>query len=117
MRTSCLKRSKLFFTQVLIAVAEIGDRLATIDMGRTLGGGLCPLMGEAVAWTDACLRRSSYQVAIFLSIQPFGHTRCGPKVGRLFALGGGAGSASNTMLSGAEAYIRIDISINSVWPQ
>jgi len=28
------------------AVAEMGDRLATIDMGRKLGGGLCPYGGK-----------------------------------------------------------------------
>jgi len=27
------------------AVAEMGDRLATIDMGRKLGMGLCPFVG------------------------------------------------------------------------
>jgi len=28
------------------AVAEMGDRLATIDMGRKVGGLLCPFLGE-----------------------------------------------------------------------
>jgi len=28
------------------AVAEMSDRLATIDIGRKLGGGLCPLFGK-----------------------------------------------------------------------
>jgi len=44
------------------AVAEMGDRLATIDMGRKLGGGAVPLWQAElgphvthVAWAEACM--------------------------------------------------------------
>jgi len=56
------------------AVAEMGDRLATIDMGQKLGGGVCP-GGELGPYLTQCsLGRNlpSWQVS-FWSIQPFCH--------------------------------------------
>jgi len=63
------------------AVAEISDRLATIDMGRKLG--LCLFLGKLGPHLTQCgLVRGlpPYQVASG-SIQPFGHNRHGPKIG------------------------------------
>ena len=58
------------------AVAEMGDRLATVDTGRKVGRLLCPFRGEELGphLTQCGLRRglSPYQVASW-SIQPFGH--------------------------------------------
>jgi len=69
----------------LSEVAEMGDRLATIDTGRKEGRGCCaPFRGgtgspsKNVAWTEAYLC-SPYQVASW-SIQPFGHNSHGPKI-------------------------------------
>jgi len=62
------------------AVAEMGDRLATIDMDRKEGGLLCPFMcGELGPHVTQCgLGRGlpPYQVA-----SPFGHNRHRPKMG------------------------------------
>ena len=84
------------------AVAEMGDRLATIDMGRKFG--VCPLFvgGLGLHLTQCRLGRClpPYQVASW-SIQPFGHSRHGPKIERLCSFGGvGAGSPSNAMSPG-----------------
>jgi len=68
--------------QVLIAaIAEMADRLATIDMGQKLAA--VPLMGETgspcnTMWPGRGI--PSYQLAS-LSIQPFDHNRHGPKIG------------------------------------
>ena len=64
------------------AVTEMGDRLATPDMGRKQGG-YCALFGEA------CPHLTQYGMGRGLppcqlassSIQPFGHNRRGPKTG------------------------------------
>jgi len=70
------------------AVAEMGDRLATIDMDRKLGA--VPLLGgkRGPHVTQCGLGQGlpSYQVASS-SIQPFSHNRHGPKFGRLCPLG------------------------------
>jgi len=53
----------LAFLNKCSAVAEMGDRLATTDMGRKLGGGLCPIFsGE---WELSGLSRGlpPYQVS------------------------------------------------------
>ena len=67
------------------AAAEMGDRLATIDMGWKLLGP-CPFLGdEAGPPSNAMspgLRPTSYQVASW-SIQPFSHNRHRPKTGGL----------------------------------
>jgi len=97
------------------AVAEVVDHLATIDTDRNLGGGCAPLEEGELGphLTQCCLRRGlpPYQVASW-SIQPFGHNRYRPKIG-------GAGSPSNTMLSGRglpprQSFILIH---PTVWPQ
>jgi len=82
----------------------MGDRLATIEMGRKEGGLLCPFRREELGLhvtqcrLSRCLPR--YQVASW-SIQPFGHDRHGPKIGReLCPYGERAGSPSNTMSPG-----------------
>jgi len=41
----------MLFTNKCSAVAVVGDRLATIDMGRKLGGLLCPLFRGGV-WEE-----------------------------------------------------------------
>ena len=70
------------------AVAEMGNRLATIDMDRKLGA--VHLLGGKLGphVTQCGLGRGlpSYQVASS-SIQPFSHNRHGPKFGRLCPLG------------------------------
>jgi len=85
-------------------VAEMGDRLATIDMCRKLVG-LCPLFGEGELGpylTQCCLGRGllSYQVASW-SIELFCDNRYGLKIWGLCPFGGGgAMSPSNTMWPG-----------------
>jgi len=56
------------------AVAEIGDCLATIDMGRKAGGGLlCPFLeGELGTHLTQC--RLDRGLPPFWSIQPFDHS-------------------------------------------
>jgi len=87
-----------------LAVAEIGDRLATIDMSKKWGL-LCLLFrdGELGAHLTQCrLGRGQppCQVASW-SIQLFGHNRDGPKIGGgCVPLRRGAGSPSNTMWPG-----------------
>ena len=64
------------------AVAEMGDRLATIDTGWKLGGGLCPFWGELGPHLTQCglgWGLPSYQVASW-SIQLFADNRHGPKI-------------------------------------
>jgi len=67
------------------AVADMGDHLATIYMGRKLRA--CPFRGVGVGphLTQCCLGRGlpPYQVASS-SIQLFGHNRHMPKIGGLF---------------------------------
>ena len=78
------------------AVAEIGDRLATIDRGRKLGR-LCPFRRELCPHITQCgigRRLPSYQVASW-SIK----NRLATKIWRC-AHFGGAGSLSNTMCLG-----------------
>jgi len=69
------------------AVAEMGDRLATVDMGRKLG---CVLLWRELGphLTQCGVGRGlpSYQVASW-SNQPFGHNRHGPKIGGCAPLG------------------------------
>jgi len=88
------------------AVAEMGDRLATIYTGRKFGD--CASYGGKLdpRVTQCGLSRGlpSYQVASW-SIQPFGHNRHGPKIqagsAPFFTFwGGGAGSPSNTVSLG-----------------
>jgi len=79
----------------------MGDRLATIDMGRKLGA--VPLFGELGPHVTQCgVGRGlpPYQVVSW-SIQPFGHNRHGPKIGGgLCPFFRGAGSPSSTMWPG-----------------
>ena len=83
------------------AVAKMGDRLATIHIGKKWGTAVPLSWGELGPHiTQCCLGRSlpPYQMASW-SIQPFGHNRHGPKIEGPVPLfgGGGAGSLSNTM--------------------
>jgi len=83
-----------------LAVAEMGDRLTTIDGPKIEG--LYTLWEKLNSLVTLCgLGRGlpSYQVGSW-SIQPFGHNRHGPKIGGSALGGGGAGSALNTMLPG-----------------
>jgi len=69
-------------------VAKMGDRLATIDMDQKLeccapfflGGGKGEL-SPCVTQCDLGRGLPSYKVAS-RSIQPFGHNRYGPKIGK-----------------------------------
>jgi len=80
----------------------MGDRLATIDMGRKLPG-LCPFGGAGspcnnVACVEAYLRTKWHlDPSSRLAITDMGRFFFG---GGLFPLGSGAESASNTMLPG-----------------
>ena len=115
-------RSVTVFENKYSAVAEMGDNLATIDVSLKLGA--VPLFGGgAGSYVTQCGLRwglPSYQVASS-SIQPYGHNRHGPKFGGrgLCPLGGGAGSASNTMLPGSRPTIAPSgILIHpDIWPQ
>ena len=81
------------------AVAEIGDRLATIGRHQPKrGGGCAPFGGGLGPHLTQCGQERGlppYQVASW-SIHPFGHNRHGPKIGGCAPLGG-ARSPSNTM--------------------
>ena len=80
------------------AVAEIGDRLATVEMGWKLAG-RAPLGAAGPYLTQCRLGRClpPYQVASW-SIQPFGHNRYAPKIGGSAPFWGRlAGFPSNTM--------------------
>jgi len=73
------------------AVAEMGDRLATIDMGRKVGVLLCPFRRRGCS--------PSNKMAPW-SMKPFGHNIHGPKIGGCAHLGRVAGSPLNTMWPG-----------------
>jgi len=102
---------------------DLSSRLATIDIGRKLGGG-APFFGRG-SWgphlSQCGLGRGlpTCQVPSW-SIQPFGHNRHGPKIVGLCPFwGGGAGSPSNTMWPGSRptclpSFILIH---PTVWPQ
>jgi len=110
------------------ALAETGDRLATIDIGRKLGA--VPLLGGG-AGSPCNTMRSGPRPEAYLrtkcqaswSIQPFSHNEIWG--GR--APWGGAGSASNTMLPGPRPITIVPSGISSskichlihpaVWPQ
>jgi len=102
-------------------VAEMGDRLATIDMGRKVGAAVLLFVGELGPHLTQCsLGRGLplYQVASW-SIQPFGHNRHGSKIGGCASFGTGARSPSNTMWPGPRPpSIPSGILIHpTVWPQ
>jgi len=71
------------------AVAEMGDRLATLDMGRKVGGCCAPSAGRAGSPSNTlCLGRGlcPHQVASW-SIQLFGHNRHAPRIGAPYSWG------------------------------
>jgi len=112
--TVCLSRSS--------AVAERGDRLATIDMDRKLGA-VPRFWGAGSPSNTMSLGRGlpPYQVVSWC-LCPFGHNRHGPKTGGcvpLFFWGGGAVSPSNIMSPGpTPASVPSGILIHpTVWPQ
>jgi len=64
------------------AAAEMGDRLATIDMGRKVGGYCALSVGQLGPHLTECrLGLPPYQVASW-SIQPFGHNTSMLQTGR-----------------------------------
>jgi len=100
----------------------MGDYLATIDMGRKLGG-CAPFgrgeLGPHVAQCGLGRDLPSYQVASW-SIQPFGHNTHGPKIGGVHPFwGGGAGSPSNTMSLGLRPTSTPSgiLIYRAIWPQ
>jgi len=103
------------------AVAQMGDRLATIDMCQKLG--LWPFLGGRKLGpylTECGLGRglTPYQVASWY-IQPFDHNTLAEKWRLLSPLFGGAGFPSNTMWSrprsaSTPSFIPIH---PTVWPQ
>jgi len=96
----------------------MGDRLATVDMGRKLGAVPFGELGPHVTQCGLGRGLPSYQVASW-SIQPFGHNRYGPKIGDCAPFGRGAGSPSNTMWWGPRSTcVPSSILIHpTVWPQ
>jgi len=79
------------------AVAEMGDRLATIDMGRKLGA--VPLLGGGTGSTCNTMRpgpRPTFVPSGILTVWP---QQTWAEIGG-YAPWGGAGSTSNTMLPG-----------------
>jgi len=84
------------------------SRLATIEIRRELGRGLCPLWGgDGHHLTQSCLGWGlpPYQLASW-SIQPFGRNRYGPKIGGAVPLRG-RGSLDPVLhdVARAEAYL------------
>ena len=76
---------------MLSTVAEMGDRLATIDTGPKLGGG-CATLGELGPHVTQCRLGSGlspYQVASCFN-QPFGYNIHGPKIGGYAPFGRGS---------------------------
>jgi len=100
------------------AVAEMGDRLATIDLGQKLGA--VPLMGEAGSPCNTIFPgpRAIFVLSGILYPAVF-HNRHGPKIGGLCPLGGGAGCTWNTMLPGPRpTLVPSGILVHpAVWPQ
>jgi len=98
----------------------MGDRLATIDMGRKLP----PFWGEKELGshlTQCRLSRGlpSYQVSSS-SIEPFGDNRYRPKIGGTVPVwGGGPGSPSNTVWPGLRPTCMTSLILirSTVWPQ
>jgi len=72
------------------AVAEMGDRLATIDIRRKVGGAAVPFsLGELGPHLTNVPRPRLISIPrASLSIQLFGHNRYGPKIGGVRLLGG-----------------------------
>jgi len=79
------------------AVAEMGDRSATIDIGRKERAAACMLSsGVAGSRVEVYLRTKWHDLDPSL---PFGHKGMGRKVGVLCPFLGGAGSPSNNTMS------------------
>jgi len=74
----------------------MGDRLATIDMGRKEEELLCPLWGDcspsdSVAWAEVYLRRTKWHLDQSIHSSRLATADMGPKLGLCsFFLGGGA---------------------------
>jgi len=80
------------------AVAEMGDRFATIDTDQKVGG-VVPALGGGAGSPSNTMSPGSRPTSVpsdILIHQPFGHNRHGPKIGGCVPLGR-AGSPSNTM--------------------
>jgi len=87
-------------------VAEIGDHLATVDIGQKVGGCCSSFWGELGPHLTQCGLGQGlppYQVASWF-IQPFATVDMGQNVGCAVPLfWGGAGSPSNTMSPGLKS--------------
>ena len=104
------------------AVAEMGDRLTTIDMGRKLGA-LSHFLGRGAGFsfnTMSLGSRPTFLTSGILIRFAFGHNRYGPKIEGCAPLGkGDLGSPSNTLWPGPRptcmpSFILIR---PTVWPQ
>jgi len=96
-------------------VAEMGDRLATIDMGRRERV-LCPFRGGG-SWAPS---NTMWPGPRSTSVQPFRHNRHGPKSGEgAVPLSRGAESPFNTMSSGPRPISAPNGSFihPAIWPQ
>ena len=100
------------------AVAEMGDRSATIDIGRKERAAACMLSsGVAGSRVEVYLRTKWHDLDPSL---PFGHKGMGRKVGVLCPFLGGAGSPSNNTMSPGPRHISIPSGIlihPTVWSQ
>jgi len=98
----------------------LSSSLATTDVGRKLGGGLCPFegrLGEAGSPSNTHLTQYGlglglppYQVASW-SIQPFGHNGHEPKIRGSVPLGGSWVPIQHNV-AGDEAYLRAKFRLN-----
>ena len=100
------------------------SRLATIGMGRKLGGGSASFLGMGAGSPSNTkspgLRPTSIPSLDASSRTAFGHNRTGPKIGGLHPLcGEGAGSPSNTETPGlTPTFVPSGIFVYpAVWPQ
>jgi len=81
--------------------------VSTIDTGRKRSGLLCPFRGVSSSntmWPEP--RSTSYQVASS-SIQPFGHSRHGPKLGALPLLRESLGPHQTQRRLGRSLYLQV----------
>ena len=100
----------------------MGDRLATIDMGRKLEG-LCPFLGRG-SWTPMKHNVSWAEDYLHIKWHRDPSSRLatidmGRKLGALCPLfrGGGAGSPSNTMSLASRPTLGSRSLSNTVWPE
>ena len=107
-RTSATYPSEVLFWNKSSAVTEMGDRLATIDIGQKVRGLLCPFHGGVQLSPHLTQCRLGqglplYQVVSW-STQPFGQNIHGPKGGCAVPLSVGGARSSSNNVTWAEAY-------------